>query len=291
MNSMTGFGSGSADSPEAHIEAELRSVNQRGLQLQLNAPREWGGLDKELSNWLRNYIERGKVSVTLSVSQRDGDGVESVNWAEVDKKIQLLQSALERNNLSSQPITSEVVYRIVSETQKESGAPAWETVEKTVFAALENAVSGFLAMRAEEGNRLKKEFSTRTHSLREMMVRISTLDQGRTVQHKDALQARLQKMNLDFDLTDERVAKEIALLADRSDISEEITRVGSHLQSLEETIESDEAVGRKIEFLLQELHREFNTIGSKASLVDLSGIVIEAKQELEKLREQAANIE
>jgi len=288
---MTGFGSGSADSPEAHIEAELRSVNQRGLQLQLNAPREWGGLDKELSNWLRNYIERGKVSVTLSVSQRDGDGVESVNWAEVDKKIQLLQSALERNNLSSQPITSEVVYRIVSETQKESGAPAWETVEKTVFAALENAVSGFLAMRAEEGNRLKEEFSARTHSLREMMVRISTLDQGRTVQHKDALQARLQKMNLDFDLTDERVAKEIALLADRSDISEEITRVGSHLQSLEETIESDEAVGRKIEFLLQELHREFNTIGSKASLVDLSGVVIEAKQELEKLREQAANIE
>jgi uncharacterized protein (TIGR00255 family) len=146
-------------------------------------------------------------------------------------------------------------------------------------------------MRAEEGARLLEEFLLHIRLLRDALTRITKLDRGRTIHHRDALLARLRQMNLELDLEDERVVREVAFLADRGDISEEITRIGSHLDALSETASSEEPIGRKIEFLLQELHREFNTVGSKANLAELSAVVIEAKQELEKLKEQSANVE
>ncbi|MBC2601489.1 YicC/YloC family endoribonuclease [Puniceicoccus vermicola] len=290
MNSMTGYGSGNAGTDTFHVEAELHSVNQRGLQVQVHAPREWGGLDTEISNWLRERVTRGKFNVSLRFSRASEDGTEGANWEEVDKRVKLLRKAMFRHQVE-EPITPDVLYRILSDSDRESSAPEWEPVKDTVFSALEEAGQGLLAMRAEEGKRLREEFALRAGLLREALQKITDLDEGRTIHHRDALLSRLRQMDLDLDLSDERVAKELAFLADRSDISEETARIDSHLTALNEALDADEPIGRKIEFLLQELHREFNTVGSKASLSELSAVVIEAKQELEKLREQAANVE
>ncbi|MGE9291405.1 MAG: YicC/YloC family endoribonuclease [Puniceicoccales bacterium] len=290
MKSMTGYGSGSAGSDKFHIEAELHSVNQRGLQVQVHAPREWGGLDTEISNWLRERVARGKFNVNLRFSRAGEDGEETANWEEIDRRIQLLRKTMFRHKIE-QPLTADVLYRILTDSERESSAPEWESVRETVFTALEGAGESLLKMRAEEGARLREEFAHRLSLLRKALEEITSLDQNRTVHHRDALLARLRQMDLDLDSSDERVAKEIAFLADRSDISEEITRIESHLTALDAALEASEPIGRKIEFLLQELHREFNTVGSKASLADLASVVIEAKGELEKLREQAANVE
>tara|TARA_R100000027_G_scaffold59418_1_gene49734 strand:- start:917 stop:1789 length:873 start_codon:yes stop_codon:yes gene_type:complete len=290
MNSMTGYGSGTAGSDQYFVEAELHSVNQRGLQFQVHAPREWGSLDTEIGKWLRNEVARGKVSIQLRVSRGSESDGATANWDEMDRRIGLLRQSMKRYEIGG-PISSDVLYRILSDSEREGSAPEWDSIRDTTYAALNEACNAMKAMRAEEGERLRKEFVLRTDLLRQHLESITTLDQGRTVHHRDALLARLRQMNLDLDLSDERVAKEVAFLADRGDISEEITRVDSHLKALADAANSKEPSGRKIEFILQELHREFNTVGSKANLSELSAVVIEAKQELEKLREQAANVE
>ncbi len=290
MNSMTGYGSGSADTEGLHVEAELYSVNQRGLQVQVHAPREWSGLETEITNWLRERISRGKINVSLRLARCSGNGTEGANWDEIDRRVSLFQKAAERHGVQ-QPLSAEVLYRILADSERESTAPDPELAKETIFAALQTAVERLLAMRADEGSRLREEFSLRVGLIHQALQQIIVLDKGRTRHHRDALLARLRQMDLEFDITDERVAREVAFLADRSDISEETARIEIHLTALRAALEVRDPIGRKLEFLLQELHREFNTVGSKASLAEISAIVIEAKQELEKLREQAANVE
>lgn len=290
MISMTGYGAGSAESAEIHVEAEIHTVNQRGLQVNINAPREWGGIESEVTNRIRQSAKRGKFSVQLQFSRKSEDGDTGTNWEEVDRRVQVLQKAMDRHDCKT-PLSPEVLYRILGDSDREAGAPAWETAQEIVFSALDAAIENLCAMRAEEGARLLEEFLLHIRLLRDALTRITKLDRGRTIHHRDALLARLRQMNLELDLEDERVVREVAFLADRGDISEEITRIGSHLDALSETASSEEPIGRKIEFLLQELHREFNTVGSKANLAELSAVVIEAKQELEKLKEQSANVE
>lgn len=291
MKSMTGFGSGEAESGEFHVEVELHSVNQRGLQVQVQAPREWGGIDSDVSTCLREKMTRGKINATIRYSRRSPDGNPDANWEDVDRRVGLLQAAMDRHGIQHQPVSAEVLYRILVDSEREPTAPEWESVRSTVFAALEIARDRLLEARTEEGARLHEEFSHRIDLIQRAITRIGKIDEGRTVHHRDTLLARLRKMDLELDLSDERVVKEVAFLADRSDISEEIARVNSHIESVVESLDDSQPVGRKLEFILQELHREFNTIGSKTNLSELSAVVIEAKQELEKLREQAANIE
>jgi len=291
MKSMTGFGSGEALSGDFHVEVELHSVNQRGLQVQVQAPREWGGLDTEILEWLRERMSRGKINVGIRYSRRNEDGQKEADWEEIDRRVHLLQRAMDRHGIQHQSLAPEVLYRILVDSERDAAAPEWKTVRATVMVALEQAGDRLLQMRAEEGARLKDEFTRRVATIQQSMDTIRKLDQGRTVQHRDALLARLQKMDLELDPFDDRVAREVAFLADRSDISEELTRVDSHLASLAETLDLPQPIGRKLEFLLQELHREFNTIGSKCNLPELATVVIDTKQELEKLREQAANVE
>lgn len=288
---MTGYGSGAASNETHFLEVEIHSVNQRGLVVAVHAPREWGGLETEISTFLRPKVARGKISVQLRIGRESGDKEEEpADWSEVDRRVATLKKALDRFG-SDSPISAEVLYRILSDCERDATAPSWEEVKEIAYEALDSALEGFLQMRSEEGARLLEEFINRTTLLREILQTIKELDENRIPQHKDALLARLQQMDLPLDSSDERVAKEVAFLADRSDVTEELTRIDSHLTALEESFSSNDPIGRKLEFILQELHREWNTIGSKASLAEISAKVIEAKQELEKLREQAANVE
>ena len=290
MNSMTGYGTASGTGAGLQVVVELHSVNQRALQVVVNGPREWGGLEAEIGAVLREKVARGKFTANLRVVRTSPDGVETPDWEEVDRRVGLLRQTMERHG-GEGGIGADTLYRILCDSQREGAGPGWETAREPVLATLARALEGLLEMRSAEGTRLRREFEDRIRSLRAHLDSIRALDRDRIPDHRDQLLARLRQMDLDLDPGDERVAREVAFLADRSDISEETTRIDSHLVALEEAVAAPGPVGRKIEFVLQELHREFNTVGSKTTSSGISAAVIEAKQELEKLREQAANIE
>ncbi|MFP4357507.1 MAG: YicC family protein [Puniceicoccaceae bacterium] len=287
---MTGYGTASGTGEGLQVVAELHSVNQRALQVVVNGPREWGGLEAEIAAVLREKVARGKFTANLRVVRTSPDGGETPDWEEVDRRVGLLRRTMERHGAEG-GIGADTLYRILCDSQREGAGPQWESARETVLATLARALEGLREMRAAEGARLRREFEDRIRALRAHLDSIRALDRDRIPDHRDQLLARLRQMDLDLDPGDERVAREVAFLADRSDISEETARIRSHLVALEEAVAAAGPVGRRIEFVLQELHREFNTVGSKTTTSALAAVVIEAKQELEKLREQAANIE
>lgn len=291
---MTGYGAGTAEDGGTLVEVEIYSVNHRGLSVQINGPREWGALESELTPLLRQKMDRGKLSVSISASRVSSSGKETVDWESVDKRVGEFREARRRfgeTEASGDSIPPEVLYRILHDSAQDGQAPEWESTRQAVFDATGKALSGLITMRTEEGMRLAGDFVHRTDILRKLLADIKERDKGRIPNHRDALLARLKEMKLELDVTDERVAREVAFFADRSDISEEITRVESHLTALAQCFDCDQPTGRRLEFLLQEILREFNTMGSKSSLPGISTAVIDGKQEIEKLREQAANIE
>jgi uncharacterized protein (TIGR00255 family) len=176
-----------------------------------------------------------------------------------------------------------------------SSAKSGELVSPLAFAALDQAVAAFVAMRAKEGGALEKDLLARNEVLLDLVFAIRKQAQGTVEAYRDALLQRLKQLNLALDLSDERLLKELALFADRADITEEMTRLESHLAQFKSTVvvarSSEEPVGRKLEFLIQEINREFNTIGSKANNIEITRSVLDAKNEVERLREQVQNVE
>lgn len=301
---MTGYGAHAAEANGLRVEVELHSVNHRGLHVQVTGPREWGNLEKTVTDRLRESASRGKFFLQLNVSRVGGEGEPSADWEEVDRRVRLLREtiarhaeAVERDGASvgrgadTEPLPVEVLYRILCDSQREGAAPAWDEAGRIATDALDGAIEALLAMREEEGRRLAGDMERRISKLRACLAEIEDLDEGRVHDLRETLLSRLRELDLELDPTDDRVAKEVALLADRSDISEETARISSHLAATAECLEEEGPVGRKLEFLLQELQREFNTAGSKSPTPLLSTQIIEAKQEIEKLREQSANIE
>lgn len=294
MKSMTGYGSGSSEHGGVRVESEIHSVNHRGLAVQVYGPREWGAAENELTTLFREKLSRGKVTVTLNVSRVDAAGRSTVDWSVVEERVNLFREAYRRFGKSGETdisVPPDVLYRILGDSQQDSSTPLWDDCRTPVLTAADEALTGLVRMRVDEGFRLRKDFEHRAKILGDLLGTIREHDAHRIPNHRDALLNRLKEMNLELDPTDERVAREVAFFADRSDISEETARVDSHLVALEECFSASDPTGRRIEFLLQEILREFNTMGSKATLPEISNAVIDAKQEIEKLREQAANIE
>jgi uncharacterized protein (TIGR00255 family) len=179
--------------------------------------------------------------------------------------------------------------------REESGSDASELVRPVLAEATDAALKDFLAMRAREGGALAADLASRTALLQQIVTQVKERVRSTAPNYRELLLGRLRQANLEIDLDDERVLKEIAIFADRVDTSEEVTRLESHLQQFADTVEAartgDEPVGRKLEFILQEINREFNTIGSKANNLEVTRLVIDAKNEVERQREQVQNVE
>lgn len=287
MNSMTGFGRGSANFGTHAITVQVNSVNRRGLDLTVALPDAWDPLESAVAEAVRKVVARGKVHVVVEVS----GGMEA-EWDEaaVAATLDRLKALAQARGVPFQP-TAELLWEIAS-AQGGGGKlgeaeQAWPAVEQALLAALR----GLAAMRAREGEALLVDFLGRLEKLHGQVEAIAVRAPQVAPTYRDQLLQRLRGAGLELDVGDERVLKEVALFADRTDITEEITRLRSHLGQLRDLLRAEGEVGRKAEFILQEIGREIHTIGSKANDLQISQRVIECKNELERVREQMANVE
>lgn len=290
---MTGYGRGSADAPEhnVRIEVEITSVNRKTLDAQVSCPREWNGLDQQCNAWLKGAFQRGRVNIQIKVESTEGAQT-GLSWSaqKMDESVQQLQAYAESRGVPF-VVDSHLLLELAKTQKDNGGLPDWRELEAPIKAAFDQALVDIDAMRLNEGQALAQDLKARIQELEVIREQIASNAENTVASYRDALMARLGQLKLELDINDERVLKEVAIFADRSDISEELTRLKSHFQQFNEFIDAQEATGRKMDFLCQEIHREFNTTGSKSSPIEITRAVIEGKNGLERIREQVQNVE
>ena len=287
---MTGFGRATASLGALSVGVQVSSVNRKGLDLTMKLPDAWTDLETPVGERVRAVATRGKVHVEIAVARSVGQAEAFWDDAQVSAILDRLSVLSEQQGIVFEP-TVELLWQIAS--AQRGGAEALLTAEQEaeLLEAVDEALRAFAAMRAREGEALLIDFLTRLDTLRRHVSGIAERAPSVVPAYREVLFKRLREAGLELDLDDERVLKEIALFADRSDVSEELTRLRSHLQQFELLLRSEGEIGRKGEFLLQELGREVHTIGSKANDLIIARHVIELKNELERVREQMANVE
>ena len=290
MKSMTGYGRATA-TLDAHIlTVQVSSVNRKALDLTVSLPREWEALEPAVGDLVRKFAARGKVHVDFELT--GANGAEPPSWDEetANATLDRLKEFAARRGVPF-AVTPELLWQVANSQRKAGRPPEAEQARPTVIAALEEALRAFAAMRAQEGAALQRDFEARIALLRGQIATISTRAPRVAPAYREQLLKRLRDAGLELDVADERVLKEIALFADRCDVSEELTRLRSHFEQFESLLKSEGEIGRKAEFILQEIGREVHTVGSKANDLEISRAVIELKNELERVREQIANVE
>ena len=289
MNSMTGYGRATASLGNLTLTVQINSVNRRGLDLTLKLPDEWQAFESSVGEAVRKVALRGKVHVEVEVT---GKSTVTADWDQAAVATTLEQLALlaQARGIKFSP-TSELLWQIANAQRTSAKLPVDEATAKLLEETLGEALRGFAAMRAREGEALLVDFMGRFEKLQSAVATIAQRAPLVPVAYRDLLLQRLRQLELTLDITDERVLKEVALFADRCDVTEEITRLRSHFTQFIELLRAAGEVGRKAEFILQEIGREIHTIGSKANDLAVSRQVIEFKNELERVREQMANVE
>jgi len=290
MRSMTGYGRGTASDEKVGIVVQLSSVNRRNLEVAVSMPKEWQSLEPGISAEVRKHALRGRIHVAVEVQKEGAVSQKLINEEKVDACLDELKAFAEKKGIPFS-VDARLLLQVVN-SQKESGYSIdIEAVQSLILSALKDAVKELTVMRDREGQALADDLGARVKEIRASLESIQTHSDGRVQNYKELLLQRLRQTGLELDLDDERVLKEVSIFADRCDITEETTRLASHLEQLEDLLEADGSIGRKMEFLLQEIGREVNTIGSKANHLEISRSVIECKNELERIREQIQNVE
>ncbi len=289
MNSMTGFGRAEAELGSHSAVIEISAVNRRNLEIGLSLPKDWQDLDPEIQLRLKKRLLRGRIFCSLKIGAVQKHA--SANWDEANVSAVLgdLKELATRNGIPFEPDPS-LLYRIAT-LQSEGNLPAWKDYQDELFTAVDTALENFLSMRRKEGAAMEADILERVGTLARIVDCVEPRVPQQVPVYRENLLKRLQEAGLDIDLDDERVLKEISLYAEKCDVTEELTRLRSHLEQMRTTVQEQGAVGRKLEFLLQEIFREFNTLGNKSTDLEIIQAVLEAKSEVEKLREQALNAE
>ena len=291
MNSMTGFGAATAPLGGSSIRVEISGVNRKQAEIAIALPRAWAAIETSVRDTVAAVISRGRVNVSFSVQQVPGAaGGLTLNR----EKLAALTSTLAEaeGTLGRKVDTSlDALLRLgIIAEETESDLPI-ECIQAAAEPALREALDAFVAMRAQEGENMQRDLLSRIATLRNFREQLMARAAGVTTRHCEVLLKRLADSGLPLPLDDERIIKEIALFADKCDVSEEMTRLESHLSQFEKICDKAEPVGRTLDFLCQEIFRELNTTGSKANDAELAQLVVTAKTELEKIREQVQNIE
>jgi uncharacterized protein (TIGR00255 family) len=290
MRSMTGYGRATAAFEGRTLTVQVSSVNRRSLDLTVGLPEAWTALEPVVGELVRGVAARGKVHVDVELT---GDTAgEGAGWDDeaAGAALDRLQAFALRESVEFRP-SAELLWSILNAQRRARSLPAAEVAEPVVREALGEALRGFAAMRAREGEALLVDFIQRGEILQRQLEIIAARAPQVPELYRGQLHRRLREAGLDLDLDDERVLREIALFADRCDIAEELTRLRSHFEQFSGLLRAEGEVGRRAEFLLQEIGREVNTIGSKANDLTISRAVLELKNELERIREQMANVE
>lgn len=293
IKSMTGFGKGEVVSKLGRFTAEIRTVNHKYFDLSSRIPNSLNQLEDRIKNCLHAYIRRGKVNLALlhrkgakdtSITKIDEEAI--TRYYRMLKKVKSrlgLKDAITLSNILSFPDV------IIQEHAEHDASSMWPVVEKAVRLAAMDCNR----MREKEGAALYKDLSKRILKISALIDETSKLMPRLVSEYKHKLESRVRELlkGRPYNIDRSRLETELAIFAKQSDVSEELTRAKSHLEALQETLGSNKEAGRRLDFILQELQREVNTLGSKASSTKVSRLVVDIKGEIEKIREQVQNIE
>lgn len=293
IRSMTGFGSASAEADGTTVEAEVRAVNARHLRVDLGLPRGADEWEPRLRELVDDRVERGRVNVAVRVEGDGGEPSLELDEDRVEAYLNAFRTLKEEYDLPGR-LDLELLVR-AGGMLRERRTTAAETLDVDAAASVvDRALDGMIRMREREGKRLEDDLRARIDAVAEGLGRVEELAPGRLERERERLREAAAELVEELDGSDEdRLAREIALLADKWDLGEEVVRARSHVESFRELLSAppDEAVGKRLKFLVQELHREINTTGAKANDAEISREVVEMKNQIEGLREQIENVE
>ena len=287
---MTGYGRATAALESFSLTVQVSSVNRKSLDLTIALPDEWESLEPAMGGLVRKFATRGKVHVDLEVAGDRPATEPTWDEAAASAALERLQVFAARQGVEFRP-TPELLWQVANSQRRANELPTADAARPAVTDVVTKALREFSAMRAKEGEALLVDFIRRTEQIHRHIEAIATRASHVPANYREQLMRRLRETGLELNLDDERVLREIALFADRCDVSEEITRLRSHFDQFTVLLKSEGEIGRKAEFILQEVGREVNTIGSKANDLTIARAVIELKNELERVREQMANVE
>lgn len=288
MKSMTGFGRGECVSKGIRYSVEISTVNRRNAEIVVNLPRELAALENAVREIVSPAVSRGRATITASVSSgsKARPLVDPDVFRRIHGELQRVQRSLK---IPGQPELSDVI-RLYAATSRDATPPTAPDAGALGKAA-RGALQSLEVMRKKEGAHLALELQRLLEKFTKQTAAIAKLAPSVTTKHREAMRERLAALDPSFAGDDERLARELALFADRSDITEELSRLDSHVAQFRSGLASKEANGRTLDFLAQEMFRECNTIGAKANSADVTRHVVAAKTELERLREQVQNVE
>jgi uncharacterized protein (TIGR00255 family) len=288
---MTGYGGAKGSSGKLEISIEVKSVNNRYLDCTIKMPRMFSLLEESLKSIVQGSISRGKVDVSISIDSSNADDVEiKINHTLAKAYISALRTIAWENELSSEICVTDLTrYPDILQTAKREIDA--EVLRTDISDVLKEALSGFNKMRVREGEKLSNDITTRLNEIEKLTAMAEEVSPKSVIEYRSKLEARMKEVLQTAGIDEARILTEAAIFADRIAINEELVRLRSHIEQLRELILVDEPIGRKIDFLVQEFNREANTIGSKGNNVQMSKIIVDLKSEIEKIREQAQNIE
>lgn len=291
VKSMTGFGRAVREIDGYIISVELKSVNHRYFEFYSRCPRQYGFIDDKIKSFINSRVSRGKVECFVSIEALDTDAVEVVvNHTLAGAYVSALRDIAQRYELRDSISANDIArYQDVLVVRKAEEDE--EIIWTYVKAVAEEALDKFIEMRAAEGRKMYEDVYSRSGFILDTVSFIEARSPETVKEYNDKLVQRVHDLLGDVTLDESRILQEVAVYADKVAVAEETVRLRSHIEQLRTFLDSDEAIGRKIDFLVQEINRETNTIGSKCSDVEIARKVVDMKAEIEKIREQIQNIE
>ena len=293
MKSMTGFGSGAATKDGITCTVEIKSVNARFLDLFIRSPKQINPFETIIRGLVQDRITRGKVEVSVSI-QDAGERPKTFTINSVLRK--QIQELLVQEEFYDDPkkVPLQAVNSVSNEWIQQQDTPIAEDVlSEIVKESTTQALDALIAMRTVEGKHIEQDLLSRISTLENVIKHIDENKAGAVEAYREHIKGKIQEylVSLEASISEDRFLQEIALLADKTDITEEIVRFTSHVVQLKNTLVDENSIGRKVDFILQEMNREVNTIGSKAMDSSITEFVVQLKCELEKIREQVQNVE
>ncbi|HEX2205948.1 MAG TPA: YicC/YloC family endoribonuclease [Longimicrobium sp.] len=290
---MTGYGEAERDTPAGTLRVEVRTVNHRHFNANLRVPSSLGKWEAEMREWLRALISRGHVNASVRLEPPAG----TPRGLRIDEERAAAYLALLRELGARFGVPGEVDLPLLSRYSdifvRDEGDEAAEVPQDALREAVEEAARGTLAMREDEGRRLLADLEGRLAAIDAALAEIERLAPERLIAERDRLRAAIAELSQGVAVNEDRLAQEVAYLAERWDVNEELVRFRAHNAAFRELLDAHvaEPVGKRLAFLVQEMHREANTIGSKANHAPIAHRVVAIKEEVERLREQVENVE
>lgn len=288
---MTGYGRAQKILNGRDILVEIRSVNHRYYEYSSRIPRTYNYIDEKLKALLKNSISRGKVEVAVTINNIEGKDTEiAINKGTAEGYVQALRSISQELGLEDD-LTLSKLMKLPDIFTVQKTPDDEEQVWNDVADVAQEAVSKFVEMRTTEGQRLRKDITDKADGILRMVMEVERLSPITVENYRARLYKKLSEILENKDIDEQRILTESAVFAEKIAVDEETVRLRSHISQLKAMLGSDEAVGRKLDFIVQEMNREVNTIGSKAQDLNITKIVVDMKAEIEKIREQIQNIE